>query len=136
MNAIPGRYNKRDSTQAGSRAQTPSPLSSVHRRPLPFCREPVGELRWERLAARLLVTPARALPLAQQWEAWLAGSAVGTKKYEKQIEKLTQPRRPVLVETHTCERCQPVCKGGAIQSIDTAPILTSRVRHIEMNISR
>jgi phage gp46-like protein len=78
---------------------------------------------------RLLVTPARARPPAQQWEAWLADSAVGTKEYEKQIEKLTQPRRPVLVERHTCERCQPVCKGGAIQSIDTAPVLTSSAPH-------
>ncbi|MGA9725498.1 MAG: hypothetical protein WBQ86_23780 [Candidatus Binatus sp.] len=88
MNAIPGRYNKRDSTQVDRRAQTPSPLSSVSRLLLPFYKELLEELRSERLAVRLRVTPARALPPGQQWEAWLADSAVGTKKYEKPIEEL------------------------------------------------
>jgi len=118
MNAIPGRYNKRDSTQVSRRAQTPSPLSSVRRRPLPFYKEPLEEPLSERLAVRLRVTPARVPLLGPQWEGLLAGSAVGTKECEKLIEELMRRRRLVLVERHICARCRPVCRGAAIPLID------------------
>ena len=100
------------------RAQTPSPLSSVRRRPLPFYKEPLEEPHSERLAVRLRVTPARVLLLGQQWGEWLAGSAVGTKECEKLIEELMRRRRLVLVERHICARCRPVCRGAAIPLID------------------
>jgi hypothetical protein len=116
--AIPGRYNKRNSTQVSRRAQTPSPLNSVRRRPLPFYKEPLEAPRSERLAERLRVTRAKALPLGQQWGAWLAGSAVGTKKCDKLTLELMRRRRPILGDRHTCAQCRPVCRGAAIPLID------------------
>lgn len=68
---------------------------------------------------QLRVTPARVLLPEQQWEELLADSAVGTKGYDKLTKKLMQRRRPVLVGTHTCERCLPVCKGAVTPSIDS-----------------
>jgi hypothetical protein len=70
MNAIPGRYNRRDSTQVSRRAQTPNHLNSVSRLHLQSYKEPLEELRLEQLAVRLRVTPAKALLPGQQWEAW------------------------------------------------------------------
>jgi hypothetical protein len=119
MNAIPGRCNKPDSTQAGRRAQTPNPPARVgRRRPLPFCKEPLAEPRSELLAALSRVTPGRVPLQGQQWEGLWAGSAVGTKGYDKLIKKPMQRRRPVLEETHTCERCRPVYTGAVIRLID------------------
>jgi hypothetical protein len=118
MNAIPGRYNKRDSTQVSRRAQTPTPLSSVRRRPLPFYKEPLEEPLSERLAVRLRVTPARVLLLGQQWGEWLAGSAVGTKKCDRLTLELMRRRRLIQGDRHICARCRPVCRGAAIPLID------------------
>jgi len=131
MNAIPGRYNKPDSTQVGRRAEPHSPLANVRRRrPLLCYKEPLAEPRSERLAVRLRVTPAREQLLGPQWVGSLAGSAVGTKECEKLTEELTQRRCLVLGETHTCERCRPVCRGAAIPSIDCAsPKLHPRRKH-------
>jgi hypothetical protein len=70
MNAIPGRYNKRDSTRVGRRPQTPNPLSSVRLLPLQSYKEQVEEPHSEQLAVRLRVMPARALLPELQWEAW------------------------------------------------------------------
>jgi hypothetical protein len=120
MNAIPGRYNKRDSTRVGRRAQTLSPLSRVSRLPLPFYKEPLEEPRSERSVVRLLVTPARALPPGQQWEAWLAVSAVATKESGKQMLELTLRRRLILGDRHICAQCRRVCRGAAIPSIEVA----------------
>jgi hypothetical protein len=121
MNAIPGRCNRPDSTQVSRRAQTPSPLASVgRRRPLPCYKEPLAEPRSERLAAQLRVTPGRVPLPGRQWEGLLAGSAVGTKGYDKPIKELMQRRRPVLGETHTCERCRPAYRAAVTPSIDAA----------------
>jgi hypothetical protein len=70
MNAIPGRCNKRDLIQVSRRPQTPNPLSSVRLLPLQSYKEPAEELHSEQLAVRLRVTPVRAQPPGQQWEAW------------------------------------------------------------------
>jgi|SRR5271155_2244692 len=46
------------------------PSLSVRVLPLLSYKEPLEELRSERLAVRFRVTPARAQPPGQQWEAW------------------------------------------------------------------
>jgi hypothetical protein len=114
MNAIPGRYNKHDSTQLCHKAQTPSPLSSVRGRLLPFYKEPLGEPRSEWLAERLRVTPAKVLPLGPQWGELLAGSTVGTKECEQLTLELMR-RRLIQGVRRTCVLCRPVCRAGAIR---------------------
>jgi hypothetical protein len=64
------------------------------------------------------VTPAKALPLGQQWEAWLEGSAAATRKYNELTLKLIQRRHLTLADLLICAQCRPVCRAAAIPSID------------------